>query len=59
MKTGNRRADGQPLANLSRYHPDYGMTPQEHEAKKALRLAGKVKFVPKEQAKTKGKKRRR
>lgn len=28
---------GVPLANLSRNHPDYGMTPAEHEAAKAQR----------------------
>ncbi len=36
-------------ANLSRFHPDYGMSPQEHSERKALRAAGKVKFVPKEE----------
>lgn len=36
------------LANLSRFHPDYGMTPQAHEANKRDREAGKVKFVDKD-----------
>lgn len=39
-KTGGDRV----YANLSRFHPDYGMTPQQHEEQKALRKAGKVKF---------------
>ncbi len=34
-------------ANLSRFHPDSGMTPAEHEERKAKRAAGKVKFIPK------------
>lgn len=31
-------------ANLSRRHPDYGLTPAEHEKRKALRAAGKLPF---------------
>lgn len=42
-KTGQ----GRTYANLSRFHPDYGMTPAQHEEQKALRAAGKVKFIPK------------
>jgi hypothetical protein len=44
-KSGRKK----PLANLSQYHPDYGMTPAEHEERKKLRAAGKVDFVSKEQ----------
>jgi hypothetical protein len=35
------------FANLSRYHPDFGQTPQEHAETKVKRAAGKVSFVPK------------
>lgn len=41
-KTGARI----PHANLSRFHPDFGMTMPEHEAAKAKRLAGKLPFDP-------------
>jgi len=40
-------------ANLSKYHPDAGMTPKEHEESKALRAKGKKKFIPKEEIKKK------
>ena len=35
------RSTGTPLvlANISRNHPDYGMSPAEHEAAKAARRA--------------------
>ena len=36
------------LANLSRWHPDYGMTPAQHDAAKEERASGKRKFVSKE-----------
>lgn len=36
------------LANVSRYHPDWGMTPAQHAEAKAKRAAGQLKFVPKE-----------
>jgi uncharacterized protein YfiM (DUF2279 family) len=36
------------MANLSIYHPDYGMTVAQHEDMKAKRKAGEVKFVSKE-----------
>lgn len=39
---------GRVFANLSRYHPDYGMTPAEHFEQKKQRAAGKVKFVSKD-----------
>lgn len=42
-QTGNDRM----LANISRFHPDYGMTVAQHEAQKELRKAGKVPFVDK------------
>lgn len=42
-RTGNNRV----IASLSKWHPDYGMTVAQHEEQKALRAAGKVKFVPK------------
>lgn len=47
-------------ANLSRFHPDHGKSPGEHEALKAKRVAGKVPFVPKDMARAAfyGKKRR-
>lgn len=35
------------LANVSRYHPDWGMSPAEHDAAKAKRAAGKLPFTPK------------
>jgi hypothetical protein len=35
------------FANLSRYHPDFGQTPQEHADTKAKREAGHVPFTPK------------
>lgn len=41
------RASRRVRANLSRWHPDYGATPAEHEKRKALRAAGKLPFVEK------------
>lgn len=41
-RTGRRIAH----ANLSRFHPDFGLTPAEHEANKAKRAAGKLPFDP-------------
>lgn len=35
------RKDGQAMANLSKFHPDFGMTPAQHEQAKAERAAGK------------------
>lgn len=49
-------------ANLSRFHPDYGKSPAEHEKLKADRAAGKAKFIPKDEIRNKalfGKKRGR
>lgn len=43
----------QSRANLSRFHPDYGLSPQEHEIKKARRAAGKERFIDKEAARQK------
>lgn len=37
------------LANLSAFHPDYGMSPEEHAAQKIKRAAGSVAFIPKAQ----------
>lgn len=42
MRTGKRIAH----ANLSRFHPDFGLTPAEHAANKAKRIAGKLKHDP-------------
>ncbi len=39
------------VANLSRWHPDHGLTWGEHEKNKAKRAAGKKKFISKEQVK--------
>lgn len=49
-KTGRRT----PHANLSRFHPDFGCTPAEHERRKAARLAGKLAFEPIETRRRKG-----
>lgn len=46
---GGRVRHYRVAANLSAFHPDFGETPQEHERRKALRAAGKVPFVPKEE----------
>jgi hypothetical protein len=35
------------LANLSAYHPDFGMHPAQHAEQKVKRAAGKVDFIPK------------
>lgn len=35
------RKDGQAMANLSKFHPDFGCTPAEHETRKRERTAGK------------------
>lgn len=35
------RKDGQAMANLSKYHPDFGCTPAEHAQRRAEREAGK------------------
>jgi hypothetical protein len=43
----DRRGKPIILANLSQYHPDYGMTPAQHEAAKAERLAGDRPFQDK------------
>lgn len=40
--------DGQAMANLSRYHPDWGMTPAEHEKAKAERARGDRKHEDKD-----------
>jgi hypothetical protein len=40
-------------ANLSRFHPDYGKSPKEHEERKAKRAAGKLKFISKEETRNK------
>lgn len=42
------RKDGQAMANLSRYHPDFGMTPAQHEQAKAERARGDRKHEDKE-----------
>jgi hypothetical protein len=34
-------------ANLSRHHPDFGLSPAKHNERKALRAAGKLPFVEK------------
>ena len=49
-KTGRRI----PHANLSRYHPDFGLTQQEHEVNKAKRAAGKMAFEPIAERRRKG-----
>lgn len=48
MKFLRDRRTGQRIAhaNLSLFHPDYGLTPAEHEANKAKRAAGKMAFDP-------------
>lgn len=38
---------GTARANLSRWHPDYGMTPLAHAEQKARRRVGEVPFLPK------------
>lgn len=43
-----------PHANLSRFHPDFGMTMKEHEAAKAKRAAGKLPFEPISERRAKG-----
>lgn len=43
----DRRGRPMILANLSSWHPDYGMTPAQHAEEKAKRAAGKVKFIDK------------
>lgn len=53
VSSSGRRNPLTIMANLSRFHPDKGMTTQEHEAQKAKRAAGKVKFIPKEEIKAK------
>lgn len=35
------------MANVSKYHPDWGMTPAQHAVAKAERAAGKRPFVKK------------
>jgi hypothetical protein len=40
------------LANLSRFHPDWGMSPEQHEKSKAERASGKKAFTPKDQLRT-------
>lgn len=49
-KTGKRV----PYANLSRFHPDFGLTMREHEANKAKRAAGKLRFEPISERRRKG-----
>jgi hypothetical protein len=46
---GQMRGGARIFANLSRYHPDYGLTTQEHAARKAARAAGTERFIDKEQ----------
>lgn len=41
-------------ANLSRFHPDFGLTMREHEANKAKRAAGKLPFEPISERRAKG-----
>ena len=43
-----------PHANLSRFHPVFGMTMAEHEVAKAKRAAGKLPFEPISQRRAKG-----
>lgn len=43
----------QVRANLSRFHPDYGMSQREHAERKALRAAGKIKFEAKDERRKK------
>lgn len=39
---------GRPVtANLSRRHPDFGLSPAKHNERKVLRAAGKLPFVEK------------
>lgn len=42
----SRTGERIPHANLSRFHPDFGLTQREHEVNKAKRAAGKLPFDP-------------
>lgn len=46
---GRRSAPRKIFANLSAYHPDFGMSPEQHALQKEKRAAGEVDFVPKAQ----------
>lgn len=43
-----------PYANLSRFHPDFGLTMREHEVNKTKRAAGKLRFEPVSERRRKG-----